>query len=43
MQVLTMRPDYNVVILGIAIILGAANWFLHARKHYQGPRIVFHD
>ncbi|KAF1812576.1 amino acid transporter [Eremomyces bilateralis CBS 781.70] len=35
--------NYNVVILGIAAFFGTVNWFCYARKHYQGPRIVFHD
>jgi hypothetical protein len=33
--------DYTPVILGIALLLGIANWFAHARKHYQGPAISF--
>lgn len=36
------RLDYNVVILGIVFTLGGLNWFSHGRKHYQGPRIIFH-
>ncbi|KAF2098757.1 amino acid transporter [Rhizodiscina lignyota] len=35
--------NYNVVILGIAAILGIVNWFAHAKNHYQGPRIFYHD
>ncbi|KAL9567411.1 hypothetical protein ACKAV7_008486 [Fusarium commune] len=35
--------NYNCVILGIAAMLGVLNWMLHARKHYQGPRIVLED
>ncbi|OAP56145.1 hypothetical protein AYL99_09324 [Fonsecaea erecta] len=33
--------NYTCVILGIALLLGIANWFAHARKHYQGPTITF--
>ncbi|KAH7169458.1 amino acid/polyamine transporter I [Fusarium sp. MPI-SDFR-AT-0072] len=35
--------NYNCVILGIAAMLGVLNWMLHARKHYQGPRIVLEE
>ncbi|KIW63200.1 hypothetical protein PV04_10065 [Phialophora macrospora] len=33
--------NYTPVILGIALLLGIANWFAYARKHYQGPAISF--
>ncbi|KIY02165.1 uncharacterized protein Z520_02303 [Fonsecaea multimorphosa CBS 102226] len=35
--------NYTCVILGIALLLGIANWFAHARKHYQGPTITFEN
>ncbi|KAH8900743.1 putative choline transport protein [Thozetella sp. PMI_491] len=35
--------NYNIVLVGIAFLLCGINWFCHGRKHYQGPRIVFHD
>ncbi|KIW13606.1 hypothetical protein PV08_08796 [Exophiala spinifera] len=41
--VTTTNMNYTVVILGIAAVLGVANWFLHARKQYQGPRIVLEN
>lgn len=38
-QILSGYLDYTSVILGIALLLGNANWLLHARKHYQGPQL----
>lgn len=31
--------DYASPVLAIMLILGIANWFLYARKWYQGPRL----
>jgi choline transport protein len=36
---LNLILDYTCVILGIALVLGIANWFLHAKKYYEGPTI----
>ncbi|CAG9952797.1 unnamed protein product [Clonostachys rosea f. rosea IK726] len=35
--------NYSIVVLGILFLVGGINWFLSARKHYQGPRIIFHE
>ncbi|KAJ9608977.1 hypothetical protein H2200_006748 [Cladophialophora chaetospira] len=34
-----VNMNYTVVVLGIVLICGILNWFLFARKHYQGPRM----
>lgn len=31
--------DYTCAVLGVIAMLGGLNWLLHARKHYQGPRV----
>lgn len=32
--------NYNAVILVGVIVLTASWWFLHARKHYPGPKVM---
>lgn len=32
--------NYNSVILVGVIALTAAWWFIHARKHYPGPKVM---
>lgn len=32
--------NYNSVILVGVIVLTAAWWFIHARKHYPGPKVM---
>lgn len=29
--------DYTCVILGFYLLLGLANWWLHAKEQYNGP------
>lgn len=31
--------EYLCAVLGVMAVLTAGNWLLHARRHYQGPRI----
>ncbi|KAL6693531.1 amino acid transporter [Trichoderma pleuroticola] len=35
--------NYNCVIILVVFFLSAANWYLYAKRHYAGPRIIFHD
>lgn len=36
---LTKRlKDYTCGVIGVIAILSGANWFCHARTHYDGPR-----
>lgn len=32
--------NYNVVILFGVVAVTAAWWFIHARKHYPGPKVM---
>lgn len=32
-------PDYASAVIGVMLIFAAINWFVHARKHYEGPRL----
>lgn len=32
--------NYNSVILAGVIALTAAWWFIHARRHYPGPKVM---
>lgn len=31
--------DYASAVLGVMLILGIGNWFVHARSYYHGPRL----
>ncbi|EWY81964.1 hypothetical protein FOYG_16169 [Fusarium oxysporum NRRL 32931] len=31
--------NYSCVVVGIMFLFTALNWFLHAQKHYKGPRL----
>ena len=31
--------DYSVVVIGTMAIFTLINWFIHAHRHYQGPRL----
>ncbi|EHK50820.1 hypothetical protein TRIATDRAFT_54405 [Trichoderma atroviride IMI 206040] len=33
--------NYNYVIILVVFLLSSANWFLHANRHYHGPRVIF--
>ncbi|PIA95754.1 Choline transport protein [Cercospora beticola] len=32
--------NYAAVVLAVIAVIATVNWFAHARKHYNGPRIV---
>lgn len=32
--------DYAAAVLAVIAVIGTGNWFAHARKFYNGPRIV---
>ncbi|KAB8219530.1 hypothetical protein BDV33DRAFT_191989 [Aspergillus novoparasiticus] len=36
---LASQTDYTCVILGFCLLLALANWWLHAKDHYNGPVI----
>jgi hypothetical protein len=36
---LTRFIDYASVVLVVMLLLGLANWYAYARKHYHGPRL----
>ncbi|KAJ5986479.1 hypothetical protein N7451_010844 [Penicillium sp. IBT 35674x] len=31
--------NYTCVVLGFCLLLGLANWWLHAKEQYNGPAI----
>ncbi|KAL6786148.1 amino acid transporter [Trichoderma sp. SZMC 28012] len=35
--------NYNCVIILVVFLLSAANWYLYAKRHYGGPRVIFHS
>ncbi|KAH7386800.1 amino acid/polyamine transporter I [Phaeosphaeria sp. MPI-PUGE-AT-0046c] len=39
MPVTGSNMNYASVVIGVMAIFAALNWFLHARKHYNGPRL----
>ncbi|KAH6962507.1 amino acid/polyamine transporter I [Ilyonectria sp. MPI-CAGE-AT-0026] len=43
LPVTSQNMNYTCVILGIGAVLCLVNWLVHARKHYHGPQIVFHE
>lgn len=40
---LLLPLDYSAAILAVVAGIATANWYLYARRHYQGPRIQFQD
>ncbi|KAK5987877.1 Choline transport protein [Cladobotryum mycophilum] len=34
--------NYASVVLAVVALISVANWFLYAKKHYQGPRMEFY-
>lgn len=34
-----MLLDYTSAVIGVMLIFAAVNWFVHARRKYQGPRL----
>ncbi|KAH6867788.1 amino acid/polyamine transporter I [Thelonectria olida] len=43
LPVTSQNMNYTCAILGIGAVLCLLNWFIHARQHYNGPHIVFHE
>lgn len=39
MPVTGTNMNYASVVIGVMALFAALNWFLHARKHYHGPRL----
>ncbi|KAJ5605758.1 hypothetical protein N7510_008539 [Penicillium lagena] len=35
--------NYACAILGVALVLGLLNWWLYAKKHYNGPVVEFYE
>lgn len=33
------RIDYASAVIAVMGLFAALNWFMHARKHYSGPRL----
>lgn len=38
-ELIEFGKDYASVVLVAMLVIGVANWFAYARKHYHGPRL----
>lgn len=38
-ELIKFGKDYASVVLVVMLVIGVANWFAYARKHYHGPRL----
>ncbi|KAH8649538.1 amino acid/polyamine transporter I [Ilyonectria robusta] len=39
----TSTFNYNIVIIGVVLFLGLANWVFYGRHHFHGPTILYQD